>query len=218
MKSRMIILGVVILLVLTGVCCAADLFFWESKKGVNVTDDPAKLPIKFKEKYEQFKRQQPKEVAQQVKVIPESAKNAIRALKKLEARCQSGISYRDFSPAVGEANFEANMFLQNKDSSNFNNIKSSIIDTLLHYEYANIIWKHMFNSGHKLHTDYKLNSKFVIDFFKRYPDSNKPVSEGGIIYHSDYLNEDVVIFQDALRYVFNKASIELKKGFEMVYN
>lgn len=216
MKSRIIIFGVILLLGSAGLGWSADLFFWESKKGVNVTDDPSKLPPKFKEKYEQFKIQQPKDVVKQVKATPESAKNAIRALKKLEARCQSGISYRDFSPALGEAKFEANMFLESKAANDFKNIKLAIEDTLFHYDSANMMWRHAFNSGHKLHTTYGLNDQFVINFLKLYPLANKPESDGGILYMDEYVKKDVAVLQYMIRYIFSQASLELKKGFDLV--
>jgi hypothetical protein len=42
----------------------------------------------------------------------QSAKEAVRALPKLQARVEAGISYRDYSPALGDALFEVKLFLQ----------------------------------------------------------------------------------------------------------
>ncbi|MGD0217487.1 MAG: hypothetical protein ABSC45_08265 [Desulfobaccales bacterium] len=42
----------------------------------------------------------------------QSAKDALRAMKKLQARTQAGISYNDYAPALGEAKFEINLFLE----------------------------------------------------------------------------------------------------------
>jgi len=33
-------------------------------------------------------------------------------MKKLQARTQAGISYNDYAPALGEAKFEINLFLE----------------------------------------------------------------------------------------------------------
>jgi hypothetical protein len=46
----------------------------------------------------------------------ESAKEAIRALRKLEAKIEVGISYADYLTALGDANFEAKMFLESPEA------------------------------------------------------------------------------------------------------
>lgn len=46
----------------------------------------------------------------------ESTKEAIRALKKLEAKIEVGISYNDYSSALGGANFEVRMFLESPEA------------------------------------------------------------------------------------------------------
>ncbi len=115
----------------------SETFFWEDKKGIHTTDDVSNLPPKFRDKYEQYIKNNPKVAPKIVQSIPDSAKNAVRALKKLEARCQAGISkISDYSAALGDAKFEVNMFVESSESNDFESLKSSIMQTMKHYDDA----------------------------------------------------------------------------------
>jgi len=211
-------IGLLIMIYLLSTVCtesvSAEVFFWEDKKGVQMTHDVSKLPQKFRDKYEKFIKLQPKQDPPKTeKVIPESAKNAVKALKKLEARCQAGISYRDYSPALGEAKFETNMFLQSKDAEDFKELRSSISKAVGHYEYANVIWQYKFLLNKDL---FELDSDFSKSFLKAYPEANKQDSEGGVITTSKYDNKEWVFFSLVISHVFSAGSKELANAFAML--
>lgn len=151
----------------------------------------------------------------EVKAISESAKNAVRALKKLEARCQAGISYRDYAPALGDATFEVNMFIETDDSKKLENLTASIKKTLLHYVNANILWELRFSMKHEI---YDIYSDFTSSFFQLYPEANKSVEEGGIISKLDDYPNGAVYFPIAISYVFSEASKELANSFALLNN
>jgi hypothetical protein len=46
----------------------SETFFWEDKKSIHMTDDVSKLPPKFREKYEKFIKQQPKQEVNSAKM------------------------------------------------------------------------------------------------------------------------------------------------------
>ena len=46
----------------------------------------------------------------------QSAKDAYYGLKKLQAKVKSGINHRDYSQAIGDANFAVTMFLESKSA------------------------------------------------------------------------------------------------------
>ena len=46
----------------------------------------------------------------------QSAKDAVRALQKFQARIEVGISYRDYAPALGDVKFEVNQFLRSPEA------------------------------------------------------------------------------------------------------
>jgi len=75
-----------------------------------------------------------------VSAYAETAKDAIMGLKKLQARCQSGISYRDYSNALGEAKFPVNLFMESAEAKKIPELTDSIKIVMGHYEYAGYIW------------------------------------------------------------------------------
>lgn len=119
-----------LLIVLTSTVCFAETFFWEDKKGINTTEEVSKLPPKFREKYEDYIKQHLK------KTIPESANNAIRALRKLEARCEAGISPRDYGPALSDAKFDVSTFENSKEVKDWVALKEGIMRTMALYQKA----------------------------------------------------------------------------------
>jgi hypothetical protein len=89
-------------------------------------------------------------------VFGQSAKEAIRALKKLEARVQVGISYRDYAPALGDAQFEVNLFLESPEAKSKSELSQSIKKAMELYLQANTIW----GEKVKLSLPYELQEKF----------------------------------------------------------
>ncbi len=137
----------------------------------------------------------------------ETAKDAVRALKKLEARCQAGISYRDYAPALGEAKFEVNMFLEGEEAKSTGELKTSIAKTMTHYLYLQKLWS-------RKNSEFKYNM-FMLDkdpygtmaeYFKLYPTAKSPKTGGGILSK----NGEFVYFSEAFSFVLNEASKELK--------
>ena len=60
----------------------------------------------------------------------QSAKDAIRALKKLEARVEAGISYKDYAPALGDAKFEVNLFLESPEAKEMPRLSEAVKKTI----------------------------------------------------------------------------------------
>jgi len=68
------------------------------------------------------------------------AKDAVMGLKKLQARCQAGISYRDYSNAVAEALFPVNLYIASEDAAKYPELTLSMNNAMQHYEYAAYVW------------------------------------------------------------------------------
>lgn len=151
-----------------------------------------------------------------VEAISESAKNAVRALKKLEARYQAGISYRDYAPALGDATFEVNMFMESDDSKKLESLAASIKKTLQYYAYANTLWGYQFTTSKENKEDYidnrfyDINSDIIKEFLKLYPEANKSVN-------FDF-NGTKMHYSVAIAYVFSAASKELANSFALLNN
>jgi len=75
-----------------------------------------------------------------VPVFAQSGKEALFGLKKLQARCQSGISYRDYSNAVADAKFPVSLFMESADAKKFLDLTNSMKAVMTHYEYAGNLW------------------------------------------------------------------------------
>jgi hypothetical protein len=71
----------------------------------------------------------------------QSAKEAIKALKKLEARVQVGIPYIDYVRVLGETQFEVNQFLESPEAKKDAALSSSIEWCLYRYRSAHSMWE-----------------------------------------------------------------------------
>ena len=75
-----------------------------------------------------------------VSAYADSAKDAYMGLKKLQARCDAGISYRDYSNALADAKFPVNLYLESVEAKKSPELTESISKVMKHYEYAGNVW------------------------------------------------------------------------------
>jgi hypothetical protein len=138
----------------------------------------------------------------------QSAKDAYRALKKLEAMTQAGVSYRDYGPALGEAKLEVNLFLESPEAREKPRLREIFSKAMGHYEQAGAVWgyKHaqtgianvMVPAGQGFSTD---DSALIQHILTLYPSTRSKLdSMGGLRY------------SDALSAIWQEASAELKKA------
>lgn len=184
----------------------SETFFWEDKKGIHMTDDVLKLPPKYREKYDKFIKKLPKQEVKTTETIPESAMNAVKALKKLQARTQAGISYRDYPPALGEAKFEVNLYLDGNDSNKNPTLTTTISDAMALYEYANSIWKERYSdeaANGFIGIGSGVGKIIASTYFSRYPEDKKDYKDGGVL-----VNElgGKLIIDIAVRKTWDRAS------------
>lgn len=148
--------------------------------------------------------------------LEEAAREALRALKKLEARVQVGISYRDYGPALGDAQFEVNQFLESPEAKEKSELAESIASVLGHYQFANVVWRHKVSSGWGFFIFYENKNKDSPDrilgelVLKTYPkaiEAKTTTSDKG----QNVLNTDRVI-----SIIWGKASTELKKATSLL--
>lgn len=67
----------------------------------------------------------------------QSAKDAVKALKKLEARTETGINYKDFSAALADTKVEVESFLNSKLAKKNPELSECLKKTLEHYMISN---------------------------------------------------------------------------------
>ena len=71
----------------------------------------------------------------------QSAKDAVRALQKLQARVQTGISYQDYGRALGDARFEVNLFLNTPEAKEAEALAVLIERIMIRYQMAGEVWR-----------------------------------------------------------------------------
>lgn len=206
----------------------AETFFWDDKKGIHMTSDVSKLPPNFRKKYEKFmqgntqvsdqkQQSQIKEIVEVPKPvsIPESAKNAYKALKKLEARCDAGISYKDYAPVLGEARFEVNMFLDSTDAKKFPEIINSLTKALEHFTFVKSMWDIKFR-GSAVENFVRLDSRDGNIFLMNYPDATSDMKDGGATMYANYAQARVIYIDAAISFILNEASNELETSKKLI--
>ncbi|MDO9067828.1 MAG: hypothetical protein Q7W05_05160 [Deltaproteobacteria bacterium] len=118
---------------------------------------------------------------------PEYASNALIALKKMEAKCQVGISYNDYLNELGNLQFVINQFessysdalakASNKPNGSVPELNIvikmalQISEAFKHYQQAKKYWSYKF-SGDEITREYGIEKKEVVGqiLISRYPD------------------------------------------------
>lgn len=134
------------------------------------------------------------------------AKDAIMALKKLEARTEVGISYRDYTPALGEAKFLINIYLESKEADNDPQLKDAIVKAMRCYDDAKTYWK------------YEFDADGIIGMWpntlKEYPEAKKPINAGGASVNRWPFGRRLMV-KALLPIVWKHASQELTKATDL---
>jgi hypothetical protein len=69
----------------------------------------------------------------------QSAKDAVKALKKLEAKTETGINYKDFATALADTKVEVESFVNSKQAKRNPGLSECLNKTLEHYMLTNKI-------------------------------------------------------------------------------
>lgn len=131
-----------------------------------------------------------------VPVYAQTAKDALMGLKKLQARCQAGISYRDYGNALADAKFPVNLFMESAEAKKSQDFTDSINNVINHYVSAGVVWNYKISNT----TLMNVNEPQGLAVKKIYPQA--PIVRGG---WKDYYSVD-----ELLPYMWEKASVELE--------
>ena len=134
----------------------------------------------------------------------QSAKNAVRALEKLETQCESGISYQDYRIALMNAKLPVNSYLEGSGSSNNPALADSIKKVMAHYEFVGIAWQDA-NSNEGNPTPFSAGME--LEIIGRYPITDKSIPEGGARQNNRALMKEHVFV-----IIWGAASSELRKA------
>jgi hypothetical protein len=123
----------------------------------------------------------------------QSAKEAVMALKKMEARVQSGIAYRDYRPALGETKFSVNIYLDTSEAKIYPELTSLIERVMVHYEQAGFVFEESLRgpyryldhvssySSEELRRQAISEQQIYKSLVEQYPEANKFIENGGAL-------------------------------------
>jgi len=137
-----------------------------------------------------------KEATQLRQQANQPATDALNALKKLQARCLVGITYQDYTPALGEVLHQIRMFIESPVATKMPGLVSSMRKTMTHYVMLKEVWDEKWNANF---APERRNRNLLKQVGALYPE----LSEG-------------FPFDEGIRFIMNKASQELKET-EVIY-
>jgi hypothetical protein len=76
-----------------------------------------------------------------------AARDAFKAVRKLQATVEAGVSYSRYAPALAEAQLEVSMFSESPSAKMFADVTMHLLGAIKHYEMANLVWRDKFAHG-----------------------------------------------------------------------
>ena len=76
-----------------------------------------------------------------------AALQALKELKRLEVRVNTGVSYADYPALLANAKFEVQQFTDSRDATLLPEAVSAMTSALEHYDDARILWNYQFADG-----------------------------------------------------------------------
>jgi hypothetical protein len=133
-----------------------------------------------------------------------TANDALRALRRLTTRIETGISYRDYSPALSEAKLEVRTFADGAHASTNPELTERLGIAIAHFDLAHVVWQERFRSyGRPLDLLYDQNLSQRLAAAYPAMDSAKDSSTGRLLIQAAV----TVIFKSAAQEVDAAASI-----------
>jgi hypothetical protein len=157
----------------------------------------------------------------------QSARDAVKALKRIEARADMGISYNEYVLAVADARVEVQMYLESHEAKQKAELTDRIKKILGHYETAREVWKNKVSRtqdlgtvfGHLICLNDEPDGVLGRRLLKEYPQADKPVDHGGALtkraYKKDRCQE--VLVDNLILIIWQEASKDLLQATRMLF-
>ncbi|MBM4300777.1 MAG: hypothetical protein FJ121_04490 [Deltaproteobacteria bacterium] len=135
------------------------------------------------------------------------AEDAILSMKKLEAKCNIGINYNDYTKDLGETAYSVRLFVDSKSADKFPNTKTHLVKAFEHYKFAKDVWEFTVINFRRQPPGFigmggPHEETMRSHILKTYPDAPNALSSPPPCYQKDSL----------LPYIWNQASVEIKKA------
>ena len=137
----------------------------------------------------------------------QSATEAIMALKKLSAKIEVGISYREYTSELGNVNSAVKEFEGSDEAKRRPGVKAAISRVMGHYSFAQAVWLTKISGYAKNYLSTK--DSISANIISQYPDVQKSVSEGGA------LSEGFGLYiEEVVSIIWNTAGNDLARASE----
>ena len=156
----------------------------------------------------------------------QTALDALRALKKLEARIEIGLNYKEYALYLADAKVDTTFFLESSAARQNRALSEKINRILDHYEMARLVWNLKVTKtedfgtafGHLMSMQSGEEGALSRRLLKMYSQANKSVDKGGVLtmgsYGSRGTNE--ILVDKMIGIIWKEASKELKEAIRMV--
>ncbi|MDQ5987620.1 MAG: hypothetical protein CSYNP_03365 [Syntrophus sp. SKADARSKE-3] len=156
----------------------------------------------------------------------QSAIEAVKALKKLEARIGIGLTYKEYALNVADAKVEVSMFLESSAARHNRALADQIQKVLGHYETARSVWHLKVTKmedfgtafGHLMSLQEGEEGVMGRQLLQQYPQANKSVEKGGALTMGSFGSRGVneILVDHMISIIWKEASRELKEAVRMV--
>ena len=136
----------------------------------------------------------------------QSAKEAIMALMKLQLKCETGILYSDYMPAIAEAKTSVMAYSESPASRNAPEFSEALSSSLAHYELAGSIFEYMFHAGAGQHFVSTQDPKLFHKIRQAYPELH--------IYEQK--DESGFSYSEAIQIMWTRAASQIERASERI--
>ena len=157
----------------------------------------------------------------------QSAKEAIKSLKRIEARADMGINYNEYVLAVADARVEVEMFLESAEAKQKQSLTNMIKKILEHYERVREVWKLKVSKvedlgtvfGHLICLRDDPEGAFGRRLLKQYPEANRTLdNKGALIVRSNKMERcDEILVDNLIHFIRKEASRDLQQATRMLF-
>ncbi|MDD5169356.1 MAG: hypothetical protein PHN75_11105 [Syntrophales bacterium] len=156
----------------------------------------------------------------------QTALDAVRALKKLEARIEIGLNYKEYALYLADAKVDTTFFLESSAAKQNRALADKINRILDHYEMARVVWNLKVTKtedfgtafGHLMSTQSGEEGVLSRRLLKMYPQANKAADKGGVLTMGSYGSRGVneILVDNMISIIWKEASKELRDAVRMV--
>lgn len=162
-------------------------------------------------------KQHPQDPAQTTqttnKVVPPVAIEAVNALKKLQAKTQVGITYKDYSPALAEAKYALNLFIESSQAKDFPELAETLSSAFETFAMAGEVWSAKFSGSSVSSFGRKSDHPAV---FAKFPEIDQIVSKGGTGVIIEEKDGGPFLIDGLVSFLFSKGNQEIQKASAMI--